>query len=101
MGNKHSWWSKVTPFDMMRAIGLSDVEDVFRVFEFFESLGDGKCPTTRSWAWLWSHANPNDEHEIGQCEWNQLVPSFQLGLRQYGFSDRHWDSSWGVSAGLF
>lgn len=101
-----SWWDwrrAVTPQDMTRAVGLSDVADVFPVFEFFEAVGSAACPRHHSWQWLWSHPDPLDGHEIDQCEWNQLVPQLQESLRKTCdfCAWATWDGTHGISAGLF
>ncbi|CAK0842036.1 unnamed protein product [Prorocentrum cordatum] len=94
--------SKVTPDEFKRAVGLFDVADIFNVFEFIESLGEGKCPHFHDWSWHQAHSDPNDGHEIDQCEWNQLPGYLESQLRMFKYSGRyHWDATHGVSAGFF
>jgi hypothetical protein len=94
--------SKVTPNELLRAVGLSDVNDIFNVFEFIESLGEGKCPHFHDWSWFQTHTDPNDGHEIDQCEWNQLPGYLESQLRMFQYSGKyHWDATHGISAGFF
>merc|ERR1719382_986153 len=94
--------SKVTPDEFKRAVGLSDVHDVFEVFEFFEGLGEGKCPSAHDWYWFMTHTDPNDGHEIDQCEWNQLPDFLESKLREFNYGRKyHWNANQGISAGFF